>query len=1174
MKKSMKKSIRRLVLTNLVLVFSFSLIAQNVTLNYENVSLKVVFASIKKQTGLNFSYSTQLVNPEKTVSINVINEPVETVVKQLLNGTNLTFEKKDKNILLYEKSKPIVEKKTPLSKKITGLVTDEKGDPIIGASVVIKGLNTGTITNVDGKFTLETTEQSSIIVSYIGYKTDIFTIGGNSNYNIVLNEDSKALDEVVVVGYGTQQKSSVTGAITTISSKKIENLPAPNFEKALQGNAPGLQISSSNASPEGGSRILIRGTNSITAGTEPLIIVDGVPLSYGSLTFLSQINPNDIDNISVLKDASSAAIYGSRGGNGVILVTTKAGKKGSMSISYSYDAGYMTPINTMQIANGTEWRSMVEKARQNANLPTDNASMNAYYADQIFNPNDKARFISENIYGTVNNDWYSQVVKNGSYQQHGFTASNATENSNFYVSAQYRTQDGNFIGEKYDKYNVRMNLTFKPMKYVEIAIKNNISYQDIDKRNVQFNNGATYTKQNTQELLLNPGAFGTWAQLYGISLPIYPTYWPGTTEPFDRYGGTNIFYSNINNNSQKNNTFLDFISNASITITPIKNLVFKAEMGLNYDIFSSKMWASDRIRYNGILKKSDGTLYDITDPVRWTGQNFFETKNTTYLNLLMNATAAYSFTLNEKHNISLLGGIETIQDYNNASNVTTLQGTMVARPEVEEYPTDANYTDVLPKMLTLSNGRGSNQRFYSYFVRGGYDFDKKYLFQASVRRDGSSKFSPTNRFAIFPSISAGYILSNESFYNLKWMNFLKLKASWGTTGNAAIPGFGYYNTFSKSFGAFAGTYISPMSKIGSSSIRWELSNTTDVGLDFGFLKNRISGSMGYYYKITTDMLLDIPLVLSSGTSSPSSSLGNIGKLSNRGFEFSISTVNIDYKKFSWKTDFNISTNANRVEELYTGFKGSSPSQLSSNNNTAVIEGEPIGTYYLPLFAGYDEKGYSTVYEIDQTKTSNYVYDKTGNKLRATDNMVSKNRVLLRGKTGLPTFYGGLTNTFSYSNISLSFMLTYQGGNYLLDAAPGRAVSLGTDWIRKDMYNNYWTAENTNAKYPALTWNNKDDLNASVNMNSDKWLKKGDFIRLKNITLNYSLPKDLLKKVLVKDVNVYVNLDNLATFSYVDGFDPELVSGGDEKARNTTQGVITGIPYFQVFTASAGIKIGF
>ena len=1159
MKKSMKKSIRRLVLTNLVLVFSFSLIAQNVTLNYENVSLKVVFASIKKQTGLNFSYSTQLVNPEKTVSINVINEPVETVVKQLLNGTNLTFEKKEKNILLYEKSKPIVEKKTPLSKKITGLVTDEKGDPIIGASVVIKGLNTGTITNVDGKFTLETTEQSSIIVSYIGYKTDILTIGGNSNYNIVLNEDSKALDEVVVVGYGTQQKSSVTGSISTINSSKIANLPSPNFEKALQGNAPGLQI---------------RGTNSITAGTEPLIIVDGVPLSYGSMSFLSQINPNDIDNISILKDASSAAIYGSRGGNGVILVTTKAGKKGVMSLSYSYDAGYTSPINTMPIANGTEWRNMVEKARQNANLPIDNTSMNAYYADQLFNPNDKTRFISENIYGTINNDWFSQVVKNGSYQQHGFTASNATDNSNFYVSGQYRTQEGNFIGEKYDKYTFRMNLTFKPMKNVELAFKNNVSYQDIDKRNVQFNNGATYTKQNTQELLLNPGAFGTWAQLYGISIPIYPTYWPGSSEPFDRYGGTNIVYSNIDNNSQKNNTFLNLISNASITITPIKNLVIKGEMGMSYDIFTSKMWASDRIRYNGILKKSDGTLYDIQDPVRWAGQNFFETKNTNYLNLIMNATAAYNFTIKEKQNISLLAGIESIQDYNISSNVTTLQGTMVARPDVEEYPTDANYTDVLPKMLTLSNGSGGNQRFYSYFLRAGYDFDKKYYFQASLRRDGSSKFSPDNRFAVFPSFSGGWIISNESFYNLNWMNFLKVKASWGTTGNAAIPGFGYLNTFSKSFGAFASAYISPMTKMGSSSIRWELSNTTDVGLDFGFLKNRISGSIGYYSKLTTDMLLDIPLVLSAGTSSPSSSLANIGKLSNHGIEFSLTTVNIDYKKFSWRTDFNISTNQNRVEQLYPGFKGSSPSQLSSNNNTAVIEGEAIGTFYLPQFAGYDDKGYSTVYQIDQTKTSQYIYERTGTVVRATDNAVSTNRVLMRGKTGLPTFYGGLSNTFSYGNFSLSVLLTYQGGNYILDAAPGRSVSLGTDWMRKDMYNNYWTPENTNAQYPTLTWNNKDDLNASVNMNSDKWLKKGDFIRLKNITFNYFLPKELLKSFFIKDVNAYINLDNLATLSYMKGFDPELVSGGDEKSRNTTQGILTGIPYYQVFTASAGIKIGF
>lgn len=1172
----MSKKMKVIFLTLAFYCLSTMVFSQGITLNVSNVTVREAIQMLKEKTGYSFAYEVDDLDSQRRISIKTLDKSIDEVVKQILIGQNVNYSINGKNIIIISKGKKSTSGflNNTKQKKITGLVTDEKGVPVIGASVVVKGMSLGTVTDLDGAFTLQAPEKSSFVVSYIGFKSETKVISESNNYKIILTESARSLDEVVVVGYGTQQRSNITGAISTINSKKFENLPSPNFEKALQGNAPGLQISSSNASPEGGSRILIRGTGSITAGTEPLIIVDGVPLSYGSLTFLSQINPNDIDNVSVLKDASSAAIYGSRGGNGVILVTTKSGKKGTMNISYSYDVGYMSPINTMPQANTSEWKNMVENARANANLPIDNATMNAYYSDQLFNPNDKAKFISQNIYGTVENDWFSQVIKNGSYQQHGFNASNANENSNYYISAQYRTQIGNFIGEKYDKYNVRMNLSFKPMKFIEIALKNNFSFQDINKRNVVLNNGATYTKQNTQELLLNPGAFGTWSQLYGISIPIYPTYWPGTSEPFDRYGGTNIVYSNINNNSQKNNKYLDFISNASISLTPIKNLVIKGELGVNYDIFTSKMWASDRIRYNGIYKKSDGTTYAIDDPLRWVGQNFFETKSSNTLEVLMNSVVSYSLTLNKKHNLSLLAGIESIQTYNLGSNITTMQGTMVARPEVESYPTDASYTDVLPKMLSITNGMGDDQRFYSYFMRAGYDFDNKYLFQTSLRRDGSSKFSPSNRFALFPSLSAGYILSNEPFYDLKWMNFLKFKASWGKTGNAAIPGFGYFNTFNKALGAFAGTYISPMTKIGSSSIRWEQSNTTDVGIDFGFLKNRISGSLGYYYKLTTDMLLDIPLPLSAGTALSSSTLGNVGKLSNQGVEFSISTVNIDKKRFSWRTDYNISTNKNRIEELYPGFKGSSPSQLSSNGNTAVLEGEPIGTFYLPMFAGYDDKGYSTVYEIDQTKKLSYVYEKTENVVRGTDNNVSTNRVLLKGKTGIPTFYGGLTNTFTYDNFSLSVLLTYQGGNYVLDAAPGRSVNLGTDWIRKEMYNNYWTSTNVNSKYPVLTWNNKDDLNQNVNMNSDKWLKKGDFIRIKNISLNYSLPKGVLKKILINSMSVYVNLDNLATFSYLKGFDPELVSGGDEKSRNTTQGILTGIPYFQVFTASAGVKVSF
>ena len=1058
--------------------------------------------------------------------------------------------------------------------EITGRVLDaSEGTSLPGVNVLVKGTSIGTVTNIEGNYRLTVPgDAETLVFSSIGYTSEDVAINDQSTINVDLAPDIQSLEEIVVVGYGTQQERDVVSAISTIDAEQIERVPTPSFTQALQGTTTGLQMVSPSGEPSAPARILIRGVGSITTDAEPLFIVDGIPVQSGGTSPLTYLNPNDIENISVLKDASATAIYGSRGANGVVLITTKTGKEGQAQFNLNYNIGYTTPINELELANADQWRSAVDQARNNSGLTQ------PFLKEQdLFDQRQTDRFVNLDIYNQTDNNWVDRVKQNGQFSQYGFSASNASEKASYYISGQYRDQTGNFINTRFQRYTGRVNLDFQATDYLKLGLRYTYSYEDEEPRNRLASSPSIDDRNN------NFGAWPTFDDLYEQSLPIFPATWPDNGEPFDPFSEVNVPYAANRANSQRDVNTSTQLANLFVEVTPLEGLTLRGEGGINYSVENDHNWISGNLRPQEFREDDTGlddrllldylyeegvSRFDIYDNRRWT----FNTVG----------TAAYATEFGADHRLNALVGIELIHTDNESFVNQWEDASSIQDPS--ELGAFIRSED---QLLGLNHFYRGQVRFFSQFGRVNYTFRNRYLLQASVRRDGSSKFTPADRFSWFPSVSGGWIISDEDFFDDSGLlSFLKLRGGWGITGNANIDAFQYNDNYWlwPNYPNQAGARI--LQRIGSRNIQWERSNTFDAALEFGLLNDRISGSVGYYYTRTTNLLLNFPVTPSIGIYQTNSidptALDNVGSMQNQGLELEINSVNVDAGAFRWTSGFNLTTNKNKVLKLYPGFDGD-PLQLSSNGLTTVQEGEPLGLFFLPEFAGYDESGNVLVQEINPELAANQQYEFTGNAVRNIGNSVIANSVIQYGKTGLPTFYGGLNNTFSYKGLSLNVLFTFQGGNYIYDDIGLARVGSGRRNLRADVVGDTWTPENPNATYPVLTWNdlenNPVDPDEQAQQLSDRstfWLEKGDFVRLRTINLAYNLPTRLFENNLLQGVNVFVNLQNVATFSRFDTVDPEVlrVAQGDPTTRNIGQGIVGGVPFWQVFTASAGVNIKF
>lgn len=969
-----------------------------------------------------------------------------------------------------------------------GTVKDATGETIIGASVMVKGTTNGTITGIDGDFVLNNVPKgSTIVISYVGYVSQEVKFNGQP-IHVVLKEDSQALDEVVVVGYGVQKKANLTGSVASINAEALESRSVASVSAAMAGQMPGVTAIQTSGAPgaQNGS-ITIRGKNSINAAS-PLVIVDGVPGS------MNNIDPQDIESLSVLKDAASSAIYGVQAANGVILITTKKGKKGQKArVNYSGLVSWASPTAKLKFLGSADYAMLYNEATLNENP---NADL-SYTEEDIRLFRDGTDPI-----GHPNTDWYKEVMKNSAMEtQHSLSVSGGSENTTYMFSLGYLYQDGLSQEKNYERYNGRVNIDSKLSKWVNVGL-----------------NASAYRGLNNDEY----EGFGSLLQ---YSNRISPTIgvadkdgnyiYAGLQNPVAQQGKTG---TNRQMDQQLNGT-------AYISITPIEGLSLKALYSLRHD-------------YRDIRKFKKHYSYGTFDSGRREGEHNYYNWNWYTTQLLANYNKTFG-----KHSVGALFGYEQVEY---TYRYTEAKRTGGGNDDLGE---SLNTLDA-SSQTNKDGGYDTGRR--SYFGRVQYDFDNKYLFEANLRADASSRFPKDNRWGIFPAFSAGWRISEEAFVkdNADWLSNLKLRLGWGRTGNEelksddiypAVATYAYGNTM---FGnslystAYESRYV-------NNNLQWATVTNYELGLEAGFLNNMLGFELSVYKKKTDDMLLYLPIQGVIGMDPPAQ---NAGSVENTGFDLSIFHNKRINKDWSYAVNFNVAYVKNRITDM-RGTEGEDP----DNTKYWRLEGYPIGSFY-----GYVANGYFNTEEelknypkrLGSETLGDIKYkDLDGNgKINAADRAVI-------GKN-FPSWTGGLNIALYYKDFDFSML--WQGA-FDVDAYYTCEASYAFFNSGKvlERHLDRWTPEHHNASYPRIT--KSTQINFAT---SSFWLEDASYVRLKNITLGYNLPKSLLSKVGVEKAKVFFSGENLLTFSGLDGLDPE--------SPSDTRGAF----YSNVKKISLGLKVSF
>jgi TonB-linked SusC/RagA family outer membrane protein len=962
------------------------------------------------------------------------------------------------------------------ARTVSGTVTDSKdASPLAGVTVRVKGLNRATETQKDGTFTINVpTSGNTLVFSYIGYQDVEMPVSANMAVKLTASE--RNLNEVVVVGYGRAVKRDVTGSISRVTSKDVEDFPAPSFESAIQGKSAGVVIESGSGKLGQGIQVQIRGTSSISASSQPLYVIDGLPLQTISQSDplneptnpLADINPNDIESIEILKDASAAAIYGARAANGVVLITTKKGRNNQKTtVQLDANDGFSNPTRLRQFLNAKQYVDLIEAAAVNdgrtdftqniSGFGTLQDAISAYkslYEQQIL---DLYSLGTDWRHAKVNTDWQNLLYRNNAQnRQVNLSATGGDEKTRFFVSGSYTDQDAIVVDNKFYRYGGRMNLEHTASDRLTLGIDISIDRSQINR-------------------ISNDNSFSTPGQLVA-QLPISPE--------FDSTGqlNKNTLYANGLYDAKFNSDHqvtTRTIGNAYAVYTIIPTLTFRSEFGADlYNLYQEAFDGKETIDGGGIGK---GQL-TISQSSSYNTNNYFTYTPKLNINNKLNAVLGMSYLQNDSRS---------------------------ALTQAEAFPSDAIKNLSGATNVTFANSAGAKYTFLSYFLRANYSYADKYLATLSVRTDGSSRFGPNNRYGWFPAASAGWVLSEEKFMkNVNFLNFLKLRASWGLTGNAEIGESNFLPLYAVS--NYPGLPGFIPAQLGNPDLRWEKTAQTDIGLDFGILKNRVSGEIDVYKKHTTDLLLSVNIPTTTGYGSV---LKNLGTMDNKGIEFTLNTVNIDDGGFKWTTSFNAAYNKNKVINI-----NGQIIQDAAGVERAV-EGQPIGVFYMPKFVGVDKQTGDAEF-LDASGKNTTDYDKA--------------QRMVVGKSN-PDWTGGFNNTFSYKGIDLSIFFTFVSGVSVYNAAGIYQTSgfgNGLDNQTIDLLSS-WKKPGDVTDVPRASI-----FYSTGYKNSSRWLYDGSYIRLKNITLGYTLPASVLKAIKLSYVRVYITGVNLLTSTKYPG-DPEI-----------------------------------
>ena len=998
---------------------------------------------------------------------------------------------------------------------ITGKITDaDNGEYMPGVTILLDGTQNGTISDFDGKYTINVPESGGTLVfSFVGYETQRITLGEKNVVYVSLKMSQEILEEVVVVGYGTEVKTKVTGSISEIKADEIALTPVSTVEQTLQGRAAGLFIESNNGKVGGDVKIRIRGSSSINASNQPLIIVDGIPINTVAINdyFNVYLNPlndidfNDIASVEVLKDASASAIYGSRAANGVLIITTKRGKEGKAKITLDYQQGFSEPTRLREFLNAEEYIDYFTQAAINAGEYDFANGLSGYatveeavedYIGDVEKKFDRLAGHTDWRGDYANTDWQSLAFQKAISSMLDLSISGGTEKMQYFTSVGYSYQDGIMIGNHGDRFNILNNIDAQLTEKLKMSLNLNLSRS--------INND-----------IPDDNSFSTPLQMVAQS-PITP---PKDTTGEYYNTPTTLYYNPL---IEQDNVFFESttfrtLSNIAAEYQLIPSLAIRGEFGGDIT--------------NHYQERFYGSKSEVGLSVGGYATNYNATVQ--YLNTKL--LLIYDKQI-EKHSIGATGGME-YNKYDDNYNYVEGQG----------FPNDKLQTLASAAEIVAGTSVDSYYRFLSYFARATYDYDTRYLLNITVRADGSSRFGEENRYGVFPSASVGWVMSNEAFLKgSEKVSLLKLRASYGLTGNAGIGNFDYKGLYG--IGSYAGTSSLFPSSIANPALTWEKTAQLDIGFDFGFYNDRISGELDYYIKNTTDLLLDVPVPATTGYAVQTQ---NVGSLENKGYEIVINTQNF-VGDFSWSTSFNFSVNKNKILELADG------QELidlgGSDFMNVIMVGQPLGVFYGAEYAGVDPDNGDGLFYVNETEGS----DET------TTDFNLANYVVIGDPN--PDFISGITNNFAYKNISL---------DVTLQSVYGNDVNLQGD---------YWMSSNA-SQYDNQTidqldaWQNPGDetdipenrllFANGTESRSSRYLSDASYLRVKTVTLSFTFPKRLTEKMNMSSLRLYTSAYNLFTFTNYTGWDPEV------STDSFTDNVYYGIDFYsapQPKTVVFGVSI--
>lgn len=1009
------------------------------------------------------------------------------------------------------------------TRSVTGKVTSaEDGSTLPGVNVILQGTTTGTVTDIDGNYTVNVPEEGATLsFSFIGFTTQEVATGARSVVDVQMESDVQQLSELVVVGYGTQNRRDITGSIATVEGDVIGNQPVQSFDQALSGRLAGVQITNTSGMLADGVTVRIRGVNSISNSSQPLFVVDGVPLN--TLTNLNvfndgdgnrynpmaDINPNDIESMEVLKDASASAIYGSRAANGVVLITTKRGVAGTNKINYDFSTGWNEASAKPKMLNGDDFIAIQNEKARNAGLTSDIAAN--IDVDGDGKPD--------------RTNWIDELFGKGFYQTHQLSLSGGNDKVQYYGAGSYTDQNGYVYKNRFRRGAITMNLDLTPKDWIKSGIS------------------ATVSKSLSEGVLSE-------RYLAGVGVSGYQA--PPNVPFYDADGNYYLTAAGNLGNGNNNSTYFPFafyhvpgtlelnrnhnqaqriIANGYVTLLPIDGLSITTRYGIDY-ISNFEDQYSDPT-FGGLGRALGAGLVQDNYLRRnlWNWSNF----------------ATYDHTFGFNHNVSITAGIE----YQNVLETQLYTGAGdFADPYFTQIIDGVFASDGLAGGLAFGNG------FDSYFGRFNYSFSDKYYAQFALRADAYSGFGANNKRGTFPAGSIGWRISQESFMDgVTLINDLKLRASYGVVGNSNIGSYASRTLYGG--GQYASLNGLSPSQVGDDNLQWESSEKLDIGFDAAILRNKIGITFDYYLNNVSNLVLDAPVLRTSGI--PNSTITtNIGSMKNQGIEVVINSTNIQTQDFSWNTSFNFTSVKNEVTELAT------PADIVSGNNRASV-GRPLGVFKLIRWAGVNpDNGNAQFLDIDgNIKQYDAVNSKWLNANGGEVDPITADDAVYQG-TPYPKFYGGLNNVLRYKGIEFTLFLQYSGGNEIYNGTRAGLLSTKLSNNLEDIKNR-WQQPGDQTDIQKLVLDDNQSTRAST-----RWLEKGDFIRVKQIGIAYDFPKNMISTLDLASLRIFANVQNAFVFTKYKGLDPE---ANFNREANIAYGVDNNsVPQTRSF--NFGLSVGF